>query len=340
LAKQTKKLPSAVPVAKELIFGGWTTCTVAAAIDLDVFTFIAHGKTTASEIASEAHANESMMRRLLDTLVALKYLTRKADRYALSPQAATFLVRGGELYMEGAGRFATGQMTGWFQLAEVVRSGAPLAPPGADDASRAEFFAMLVKVIFPLNFVGATAAVASLGAGAKARIKNILDVAAGAGAWSIPFAQAIKAAHVTAVDFPQVTPVARDYAKRFDVEDRYEYREGNLREMDFGTDCYDLITLGHIIHGEGRDAGRQLLERSAKALRKRGILLIAELVPNDDRTGPALPMLFGLNMMVHTQAGDVFTMKEYRSWLKEAGFKTVKTIRTPAAPSPLILAIK
>ena len=105
MAKQTKKLPSAVPVAKELIFGGWTTCTVAAAVDLDVFTFIAHGKTTASEIASEAHANESMMRRLLDTLVALKYLTRKGDRYALSRDAATFLVRGGDLYMEGAGRF-------------------------------------------------------------------------------------------------------------------------------------------------------------------------------------------------------------------------------------------
>ena len=340
MAKQTKKFPSGVPVAKELIFAGWATCTVAAAMDLDVFTFIAHGQTTANEIAREAHANESMMRRLLDTLVAIKYLTRKGDRYALSRDAATFLVRGSDLYMEGAGRFATGQMMGWFQLAEVVRSGAPLPRGDGDDAARAEFFAMLVKVIFPLNFVGATAAVASLGAGARARIKNILDVAAGAGAWSIPFAQAIRAAHVTAVDFPQVTPVARDYAARFGVEDSYEYREGNLREMDFGTDCYDLVTLGHIIHGEGRDAGRELLERSAKALRKRGILLIAELVPNDDRTGPALAMLFGLNMMVHTQAGDVFTMKEYRTWLKEAGFKTVKTIRTPAAPSPLILATK
>ncbi len=340
MAKQTKKFPSGVPVAKELIFAGWTTCTVAAAMDLDVFTFIAHGQTTANEIAREAHANESMMRRLLDTLVAINYLTRKGDRYALSRDAATFLVRGRELYMEGAGRFATGQMMGWFQLAEVVRSGAPLPRGGGDDAERAEFFAMLVKVIFPLNFVGATAAVASLGAGAKARIKNILDVAAGAGAWSIPFVQAIRAAHVTAVDFPQVTPVARDYAARFGVQDRYEYQEGNLREMDFGTDCYDLVTLGHIIHGEGRDAGRQLLERSAKALRKRGMLLIAELVPNDDRTGPALPMLFGLNMMLHTEAGDVFTMKEYRTWLKEAGFKAVKTIRTPAAPSPLILATK
>jgi 3-hydroxy-5-methyl-1-naphthoate 3-O-methyltransferase len=339
LAKQTKKLPSAVPVANDLIFGGWNTCTVAAAMELDVFTVIAHGKTSANEIAGEAHANESMMRRLLDTLVALKYLTRKGDRYALSQDAATFLVRGGDLYMEGAGRFANGQMTGWFQLADVVRNGAPLSL-GGDDAARAEFFAMLVKVIFPLNFVGATAAVASLGAGAKARIKNILDVAAGAGAWSIPFAQAIRAAHVTAVDFPQVTPVARDYAKRFGVQDKYEYREGDLREMDLGTDCYDLVTLGHIIHGEGRDAGRRLLERSAKALRQRGMLLIAELVPNDDRTGPAMPMLFGLNMMLHTEAGDVFTMKEYRTWLKEAGFKTVKTIRTPAAPSPLILATK
>ena len=215
MAKQTKKFPSGVPVAKELIFGGWTTCTIAAAMDLDVFTIIAHGQTTANEIAREAHANESMMRRLLDTLVALKYLTRKGDRYALSRDAATFLVRGSDLYMEGAGRFATGQMTGWFQLAEVVRNGAPLTPPGGgDDGARAEFFAMLVKVIFPLNFVGATAAVASLGAGAKARIKDILDVAAGAGAWSIPFAQAIRAAHVTAVDFPQVTPVARDYASQ------------------------------------------------------------------------------------------------------------------------------
>jgi len=33
-------------------------------------------------------------------------------------------------------------------------------------------------------------------------------------------------------------------------------------------------------------------------------------------------------------------MKEYKSWLKEAGFKAVKALKTPAAPSPLILATK
>jgi hypothetical protein len=44
-------------------------------------------------------------------------------------------------------------------------------------------------------------------------------------------------------------------------------------------------------------------------------------------------------MLVHTEEGGVYTMKEYRQWLKEAGFKKVATIQAPS-PSPLILATK
>ncbi len=339
MAKHAKKLPSAVPVAMDLMWGGWSTCAVAAAMELDVFSAIASGSNTATQIAAAASANEGSMRRLLDALVALKYLTRKGERYGLSPHAATFLVRGSDLYMEGAGRLAIGQMMGWFQLASAVRTGAPIPLPGGADAI-GEFFAMLVKSIFPPNYVAAKQAVASLSPGVRARIKNVLDVAAGAAAWSIPFAQANRATRVTVVDLPQVTPVTRQYAEKFGVAGQYDYREGDMREVDFGRQRYDLVTLGHVIHGEGRALGRRLIERCAEALRDRGMLLIGEFIPNDDRTGPPLAMLFGLNMMLHIPDGDVFTMKEYRAWLKDAGFKTVKAIRTPAAPSPLILATK
>jgi hypothetical protein len=52
-------------------------------------------------------------------------------------------------------------------------------------------------------------------------------------------------------------------------------------------------------------------------------------------------MLFGLNMLLaRGKDGDVFTMREYREWLKGAGFKGVKTIRSPSQPSPMILARK
>ncbi|MFZ1122586.1 MAG: hypothetical protein WAN81_20365 [Candidatus Binataceae bacterium] len=53
----------------------------------------------------------------------------------------------------------------------------------------------------------------------------------------------------------------------------------------------------------------------------------------------AKPLLYGLNMLLHTPAGDVFTMREYREWLKEAGFSKVATIPAPHV-SPLILATK
>jgi 3-hydroxy-5-methyl-1-naphthoate 3-O-methyltransferase len=337
MPKKADKFPSPMMAANDLLWGGWSTFIVAAAVELDVFTAIASGATTAREVASKVNADEFALRRMLDSLVALKYLNRKGDRYSLSPQAAAFLVRGSELYMEGIDQLAKSEMMGWFQLAETVKSGR--SGGRGDDDERASFFSILVRGIFPVGFVAAKAAVAAISPARRARIKRILDVAAGAAPWSIAFAQAIRGAHVTVLDLAPVTQITREYAARFGVADRYDYLEGDLRQVDFGRG-YDLITLGHIIHGEGRDGGRRLIERSAEALADRGLLLIAEFIPNNDRTGPAGAMLFGINMLLHTADGDVFTMKEYRAWLKAAGFKRVRTLRTPAAPSPLILAEK
>jgi 3-hydroxy-5-methyl-1-naphthoate 3-O-methyltransferase len=81
------------------------------------------------------------------------------------------------------------------------------------------------------------------------------------------------------------------------------------------------------------------LERVFEALGQGGMLLIGEFIPNDDRSGPAMPLLFALNMLIKTDSGDVFTLKEYREWLKAAGFNRVPTI--PALHvSPLILATR
>jgi ubiquinone/menaquinone biosynthesis C-methylase UbiE len=338
MPKLSGKLPSGIPLFIDLMCSGWSTFTIVAAVQLDVFTTIASGKATAAQIAAESSANDRAMRRLLDALVALKYLARKGERYSLTPPSATFLSRTSDLYMDGIGEVAPMLMMGWPQLAETVKKGSALTTRSQEDA--AQFFTGLIKCIFPQNYVAARAAVAALDRSARARIKNVLDVAGGAAAWSIPFAEALKTARVTVADFPQVTQVTRAYARKFEVEDRFDYLEGDLEEIDLGKDAYDLVILGHIIHTIGREAGQRLIERCSVALSERGLLLIAEFIPNDDRTGPALPMLFGLNMLIRTPNGDVFTMRDYREWLKRAGFRTIKSIRTPVAPSALILALK
>ena len=166
------RTPSPIPLTNE-IYGTWKSLTIAAGLELDVFTLIADGKGTAAEVAAAARADSSAMRRLLDVLVALKYLRRKGDLYSLEPVSATYLARGSELYFEGGAQFVKGGVMAFSQLANVVRSGGPLAPPGADAA--VQFFTMLVRMIFPMSYVPAKAAVAAIGAARARKISAILE---------------------------------------------------------------------------------------------------------------------------------------------------------------------
>src|SRR5690349_329503 len=102
------------------------------------------------------------------------------------------------------------------------------------------------------------------------QIVAVLDVGAGAGPWSIAFAQALANVHVTAVDFPEVLTVTRECTRQFGVQDRYEYLEGDLRNLDFGMASFDLVILGNVTHCESATGAKLLIERSATALRDKG----------------------------------------------------------------------
>jgi ubiquinone/menaquinone biosynthesis C-methylase UbiE len=306
--------------------------------ELGVFDMIAEGVRTPEDLSRRLKASRRGIEMLLEALAGLGYLNKKAGRYGLEPIADTFLVKGKPGYMGDLVTTLGAIRVNWDTLTDSVRSGKSIATLDVEEAGR-EFFPKLVAGLFPGSYNAARAALGSLSDKARRSIKNVMDVAAGSGAWSIPFAQAIPDAKVTVVDFPEVTPITRGFARKFGVGDRYEYVEANLREADFGRNKYDLIILGHIIHSEGEKWGKKLVKKSYDALRPGGMLLIAEMVPEDPRSHRWIPQIFGLNMLMLTTEGGVFTMREYRQWLKNAGFTRVQAIEAPA-PSPLILATK
>ena len=311
--------------------------TLIAAIELDVFTIISQGKKTAAAVAKVLKAPEHGVERLLDALIGMEYLNRRGTQLSLTPVAETFLVSTKHTFIGAMADESRITLPGWMRLAEVVRTGKPIEH--VDTAQGREFFPRLVRAIFPMSYNAARGLVAALPAAKLKKVHRILDVAAGSGAWSLPFAQALPQARVTAMDYPEVTSVTRDYARTFGVAERYDYLEGDLRQVDFGKQEYDVVILGHIIHTEGEKWGKSLLSKCARALKPGGMLAIAEMIPNDSRTGPVFPLLFGLNMLLHTEGGDVFTMAQYRQWLKQAGFKKVQLIETES-PSPLIVATR
>lgn len=336
---QKRKKPPITPAAiMDDLTGGWRARALAAGIELDIFAPIAAGKRTAKEIGGAVGASSRGITALLDALTAIGHLRKAGSRYSLPPASAAFLVPGKKEYVGAIARAMSLTWDSWKNLPEAVRIGHTSDTVNVAEQGK-EFFPKLVASLFPGNFAASRVAVSRFSEKERQKIHRILDVAAGSGAWSLAFAQAIPEARVTTADFPEMTPITREFAEKVGVASRYAYLEGDLRRADFGRDTYDLVILGHIIHSEGEKHGRELLRKSYAALRAGGKLLIAEYVPNDARTGPPMPVLFGLTMLLQTEEGNVFTLREYRSWLKAAGFRKVTTLPVPP-PATVILATK
>lgn len=291
------------------------------ALELKVFDAFEGAPATAAQISKRVKASARGTVMLLDELAALKFLKKSRDSYKLQPEAELYLVSSSQVYMGGMLQHAFELAQSWENLTEVVRTGKPVFQVDKTEQG-AEFFKKLVAGLYAASYASSNLLLAELeGKGPKGRkTLDVLDVAAGSAAWSLPFAEKLKA-HVTVLDLPVVVDVARQFVSQHKMEAQYDYKEGDLRKLNFGTEKFDVIILGHIVHSEGAKWGEKLISKCGKALRKGGLLLIPDMVPNDQRTEPEFPLLFALNMLVNTSEGSTYTPSEYKAWIKSAGLK-------------------
>ncbi len=311
---------------------------IEAALDCGVFNLLDKSPKTVIELSKASGASVRGLTAILNSLIGFGLLARSENRYSLTPESAAFLVSTKPSY-QGAffWHHARQLIPNWLQLRKAVRSGKPVVS-GNKKSSGEAFFADFVEGIFPLSYRAAQ----TLGEHLKISQTNtpvsVLDIGAGSGVWGIALAQQSSQVKIRAVDWPQVLKVTRRVAKKHGVADRLTVSPGDLLTADFGQN-HQVATIGHILHSEGPKRSQQLLRKTFAALAPGGTIAISEFVPNDDRKGPPLPLMFSVNMLIHTEGGDTFTFKEISGWLKQAGFKNPRLLEAPA-PSPLILATK
>jgi len=334
--KQQKKLgPERI---MQLAWGYAPPLIIEAAVKHGVFDSLDQSPKTAQQLARKTGASERGLAAILNALVGLQLLARKGNRYALSPESAAFLVSNKSPYYGAFFRHTTRQLIPkWLQISDVVRTGKPaMAVNGEQDG--AKFFADFVESLFPLSYAAAKALGEHLRISKTTAPVNVLDIAAGSGVWGIALAQQSPRVRLAAVDWPDVLKVTERIARRHGVGDRLTKIPGDLLKVNFGN-SHHIATLGHILHSEGRERSRRLLKKTFDALSPGGTIAIMEFVVNHDRTGPPMGLLFAVNMLVNTQAGDTFSFEEMSDWLREAGFRKPRLLEVPAV-SPLVLATK
>jgi ubiquinone/menaquinone biosynthesis C-methylase UbiE len=338
--KRSTKPPVTPQRITELAWGFAPTLMLHGAIQTRLFDVLDKGPKTLEELVAATGCSPRGVLALSEALVGFGLLHRKRDRFSLAPDAAAFLISFKPGYLGGLVQHFAGQlMDNWRQLPEIVRTGRP-ATMVDHESDGAEFFSKFVEDLFNMSFPAAEALAEELTR--KLPRHNgefkVLDIAAGSGVWSISLAKRIPHARITAVDFAKVLPVTRRVAERHQLADRLTTIEGDIQSADFGSG-HHVVTLGHILHSEGEAKSRNLLKKVYDSLAPGGVVAIAEFIPDDHRNSPAYPLLFAVNMLVHTEAGNTFTFKQMSGWLKEIGFKQIRKVDVPG-PSPIVVAVK
>jgi len=323
----------------QFAFGYAPTLCIEAAIQNRVFDVLDEGPKNIEQLNRETGASARGLQAIMNVLVGLDFLAKDSeDRYSLTPESATFLVSTKPSFHGGIFRHTSQELLPrWLEINEIVRTGHPSRAVNREDEG-AEFFGQFVEDIFPLSYPAAQTLADTLKVSEASKPLKVLDLAAGSGVWGIALAQKSPQVRVTAVDWADVIPVTRRMTRRFGLEDRYEFIQGDLLEAEFGDD-HDIAVLGHIIHSEGEERSRTLLKKTFAALAAGGTIAIAEWLVNEERTGPPPALIFAVNMLVNTDRGDVFSFGEISSWLRDAGFEKAQLLEAPGA-RPLIVAEK
>ncbi|KAB2669666.1 MAG: methyltransferase [Verrucomicrobia bacterium] len=322
----------------EMLWGFAPLLIVEAAASNGIFDVLRDGPRGLDGLVEATGSSTRGVQAIADALVGLGFLSNTDGLYRLMPESEAFLTSGTPTSFAPMLRHFTRQLIpGWLQLSDVVREGKPATSVNREGPGSA-FFSEFVDSIFPLSYPAARRLGEHLGVPSAVARVSVLDLGAGSGVWGIALAQQSRHVHVRAVDWDRVLEVTARVAARCGVGDRVEGVGGDLLAADFGTE-HNIATIGHILHSEGEERSRALLRRVFGALHAGGTVAIQEFLLDETRQGPPAALIFGVNMLVNSDAGRTFAFDEIASWLSAAGFINARLLEVPG-PAPLILATK
>ena len=157
-----------------------------AGIELELFTAIGEGATTAEALAKRTGAAERGVRILADYLVVDGLSPSATGSYGLSPDAAAFLDRRSPMYLGSMSRFLGNPdfVRRFGRLADAVRRG------GSVDENHMVVPEQPLWVEFARSMAPMMAPMAGLVAEAVGRAERVLDIAAGHGLFGIAVGRA------------------------------------------------------------------------------------------------------------------------------------------------------
>lgn len=322
----------------QLVTGFWASKTLAAAVDLDLFTRLSGQGTTAQELSMlSLHSRPAEM--LLSACAALGLLEKHEGRYCNSPLSEEFLVRGKPQYFGG---YVTMQDKRLYlvanRLTEALKTNRAQTwgdHPGLFEAISAnpEEQCIFTEAMHSISTQSGRAVAEAFD---FAPYRELLDVGGGSGAYCIEAVRHFPHLRAVVFDIPPALEVAQEKITQAGLSDRITTRVGDFfsEALPRGS---DVLLLSMILHDWTPEKNAMILRKCFDALPSRGALIVSELMMDDDKTGPIPAAMMSMIMLIETE-GRNYTWAEYTEWLEETGFQEIQRIplKSPGANGILV----
>ena len=296
----------------------WEAKIFLVSVRLDIYSALAHGPQTPSQIACKIGADPAMLARLLDALVTLGVLTKAGEAYANTPIVAEFLVKGSPFYMGELMWLQDEEWAHWGQLEAAIRSG---QPPVSDHlfVNRPEVAEKTLAVLHRMAKRTAPDLARKID---LSGCRTLLDVGGGSGAFSLQFCERNPALQVTLFDLPQTLRITQRNVEAAGMADRIRLVPG-----DFNRDAlpgpFDAVFLSDVLHYQTFDENADLVRKLFQSVRPGGKIIMKDMFIDDDPARPGWNAIFSIHMLIYTEKGRCFRTGEARSWLQAAGFEVI-----------------
>ncbi len=322
--------------------GFWASKTLLSAVEMGVFTELAHGPENLAALSGRLGLHPRSSRDFLDTLVALGFLERRNGMYQNTPATDLFLDRKKPSYLGGILEMANARLYPfWGRLTEALRTGQPqnevrTGGPGMFETLYAD----------PARLRGFLAAMSGISRGAALQIaakfpwrnyKTFVDVGTAQGDTAAQIALANP--HMTGLgfDLAEVGPIFEEYVEGLGLASRLKFSPGSFFELPLPK--ADVVVMGHILHYWDLETKLMLLRKAYEAVPEGGAVIVYEAIIDDDRSKNAFGLMMSLNMLIETPGGFDYTGADCQGWMKDTGFRETR-VEHLVGPDSMVVGIK
>ena len=303
----------------------WETKILLTAVKLELFTMLDEKELSAGEIANRIHVDAERLELLMNALVAMRVLTKQANRFTNTSVAQTYLVKTAAQYVGHLLVLQDAEWDNWGRLEETIRTGRSPVVRHLFETNPG----LGVNVLSVLDRIGQQSGPELAKRLKLDGISTLLDLGGGAATNAIAFCQAYPTLKATVFDLPDTLKTADRRVKESGLECRIDLIAGDFNRDPWGGP-YDAVLMSDILHYQGLQANSHLVKQAFVHVKPGGRLIIKDRFLDESGTSPAWATAFAVHILVNTEQGRCFKVSEAIDWMTKAGFQSVSEVERTA----------